>query len=202
VPESGYRSFFERYRRPIEVASRRIAAIGVRKPLSPADKGVAAPISAIQQKPSFSIHQPTTLENQDMNPTSYSDRMDAYQTTVENLEADLAKYPGATELYLQLRTLLAELRPAHGSVEAQRGSLRVAVQVRRDLAERSRAIHRRLSALVSAHTGFTNPILVTYGMNPEDNSNRRGRRSLKERKEKEAERLAALQQEMAAQATA
>lgn len=122
-----------------------------------------------------------------MKPSSYSDRIDAYQTTVENLETDLPNYPGAADLFGQLKDLMAELRPAHGSVEAQRGSLRVAVKVRRDLAEKSRAVHRRLSALVGAHTGFANPILATYGMNPEDNS-RRGRRNLK-RKEEEAKKL-------------
>ena len=125
-----------------------------------------------------------------MKVSSYSDRIDAYQTTVENLEADLPKYPGATELFSELKSVLVELRPAHGSVEAQRGSLRVAVKIRRDLADRGRKAHRRLAALVAAHTGFDNPILATYGMNPEDNT-RRGKHLPKAKK-----------QELAAAATA
>jgi hypothetical protein len=144
-----------------------------------------------------------------MKPSSYSDRIDTYQTSIDNLEPDLAKYPGTTEMFLELKSILLDLRPAHATVEAQRGNLRVAVKARRDLAVRGGAVHRRLSALVAAHAGFANPILVTYGMNPETNS-RRGKRKTEEQKkkdeeqkkqEKEAMRLAVLQ-EMAGQATA
>jgi hypothetical protein len=47
-------------------------------------------------------------------------------------------------------------------------------------------IHRRPSPLVAAHAGFTNPVLVTYGINPENNANRKGRRSKKEVEAKKA----------------
>lgn len=78
----------------------------------------------------------------------------------------------------------------------------MAVKARRDLAVRGGAVHRRLSALVAAHTGFNNPILVTYGMNPESNV-RRGKRKTKEQKAKEKEALhLKVLQEMAGQATA
>jgi hypothetical protein len=138
-----------------------------------------------------------------MKPSSYSDRIDTYQTSIDNLEPDLANYPGTTELFLELKTILVDLRPAHATVEAQRGNLRVAVKTRRDLAVRGGAVHRRLSALVAAHTGFTNPILVTYGMNPEA-TGRRGKRKTEEqkKKEKEAMRLAVLQEMAGQQATA
>ncbi len=121
-----------------------------------------------------------------MKASSYSDKIDAFQTTVDNLEPDLPKYPGAAPIFDEMKTLLNELRPAHGAVEAQRGNLRVAVQTRRDLAVRGSQIHRRLSALVAAHIGFTNPVLATYGISPEDNSNRKGRRSKKELEAKKA----------------
>ncbi len=101
-----------------------------------------------------------------MNASSYADKIDAFQTTIDNLEPDLPKYPGVSDLFAELRTLLAELRPAHNTVESQRGSQRVAVQVRRELADRGGQIHRRLSAIVACHTGFANPILVSYGINP------------------------------------
>ncbi len=141
-----------------------------------------------------------------MKSSSYSDRIDTYQTTLDNLEPDLAKYPGTSELFLDLKTILLELRPAHATVEAQRGNLRVAVKTRRDLAVRGGAVHRRLSALVGAHVGFNNPVLVTYGMNPEVNS-RRGKRKPEEQKLKEQEQKqkekdairAAILQEMAAE---
>lgn len=107
-----------------------------------------------------------------MKTSSYSDKIDAYQTTVDNLEADLTQYPGASDLFSELKTLLVDLRPAHGSVEEKRGGLRVAVKTRRDLAGRCRAVHRRLAALVSAHAGFDNPVLARYGISPEDNSRR------------------------------
>ena len=144
-----------------------------------------------------------------MKPSSYSDRIDTYQTSIDNLEPDLTKYPGTTELFLELKSILLDLRPAHATVEAMRGNQRVAVKARRDLAVRGGSVHRRLSALVAAHTGFNNPILVTYGMNPET-SGRRGKRKTAEQKkqeeeqkkqEKEAMRLAVMQ-EMAGQATA
>lgn len=118
-----------------------------------------------------------------MKTSSYSDKIDAYQTTVDNLEADLTKYPGAVELHSELKTMLVDLRPAHGSVEEKRGGLRVAVKVRRDLAERCRTVHRRLAALVSAHTGFDNPVLAMYGISPEDNT-RRGKHQPGARKKK------------------
>ncbi len=137
-----------------------------------------------------------------MKSSSYSDRIDTYQTTVENLEPDLTKYAGSSELYLELRSILLDLRPAHATVEAERGNLRVAVKARRDLAVRGGAVHRRLSALVAAHTGFNNPILVTYGMNPETNV-RRGKRKSEEQKAKEkAELRQTVLKEMAEQATA
>ncbi len=107
-----------------------------------------------------------------MKTSSYSDKIDAYQTTVDNLEGDLSKYPGAGDLFSELKTLLVDLRPAHGSVEEKRGGLRVAVKTRRDLADRCRAVHRRLAGLVAAHAGYGNPVLATYGIRPEDNSRR------------------------------
>lgn len=122
-----------------------------------------------------------------MKPSSYSDRIDAYQTSIDNLEPDLTKYPGTTELFLELKNILLDLRPAHATVEAQRGNLRVAVKERRDLAVKGGVAHRRLSALVGAHTGFNNPILVTYGMNPEKENSRRGKRKTEEQKKKEEE---------------
>lgn len=122
-----------------------------------------------------------------MKPSSYSDRIDAYQTSIDNLEPDLTKYPGTTELFLELKSLLLDLRPAHATVEAHRGNLRVAVKARRDLAVRGGTIHRRLSALVAAHAGFSNPILVTYGMNPESPTSRRGKRKSEEQKREEEE---------------
>jgi len=117
-----------------------------------------------------------------MNTSSYADKIDSFQTTVANLEPDLAKYAGTDGLHAQLKALLMDLRPAHDSVEAQRGSLRVSVQIRRDLAIKSGKIHRRLASMVGAHTGFDNPILAAYGITPEDNS-RRGKRLTKEQKE-------------------
>jgi hypothetical protein len=128
---------------------------------------------------------------QTMNASSYADKIDAFQTTIDNLEPDLPKYLGVSDLFTELKTLLAELRPAHNTVESQRGSQRVAVQVRRELAVRGGQIHRRLSALVAAHTGFSNPILVSYGINPENNANRKGRRSKKELEAKKAAAAAA-----------
>ncbi|HEV7672567.1 MAG TPA: hypothetical protein VGS22_28955 [Thermoanaerobaculia bacterium] len=62
----------------------------------------------------------------------------------------------------------------------------MAVKTRRDLAVRGGQIHRRLSALVAADTGFANPVLVTYRINPENNANRKGRRSKKELAAKKA----------------
>lgn len=115
-----------------------------------------------------------------MKATSYSDKIDAFQTTVDNLEPDVAKYPGIADIFEEMKTILANLRPAHGTVESQRGNLRVAVQARRELAHRGVQVHRRLSALVAAHIGFTNPVLATYGIIPEDNS-RRGRRTSKKK---------------------
>jgi len=126
-----------------------------------------------------------------MNVSSYADKIDAFQTTVDNLEPDVAKYPGISDLFTELKTLLTELRPAHGAVEVQRGSQRVAVKARRDLAVRGGQIHRRLSALVAAHTGFANPVLVTYGISPENNANRKGRRSKKDLAAKKAAEAAA-----------
>ncbi len=126
-----------------------------------------------------------------MKANSYSDKIDAFQTTVDNLEPDVAKYPGIADIFDEMKTLLANLRPAHGAVEAQRGNLRVAVQARREFAVRGVQIHRRLSALVAAHIGFANPVLATYGINPEDNS-RRGRRTLKKKAEDEAAKAAAV----------
>ncbi|HEV7667141.1 MAG TPA: hypothetical protein VGS22_01345, partial [Thermoanaerobaculia bacterium] len=83
-----------------------------------------------------------------MKVSSYADKIDAFQTTVDNLEPDLLKYPGVSDLFNELKTLLTELRPAHGAVEVQRGNLRVAVKVRRDLAFAGGQILRRMSALV------------------------------------------------------
>ena len=117
-----------------------------------------------------------------MNANSYADKIDSYQTTVANLEPDLAKYSGAAEIHAELKALLVDLRPAHDTVEVQRGNLRVAVKTRRDLADKSRQAHRRLATLVAVHTGFENPLLVTYGINPEDNS-RRGKRLTKAQRE-------------------
>ncbi len=125
---------------------------------------------------------PNVEDSITMKANSYSDKIDAFQTTVDNLEPDVAKYPGLADIFEQMKTLLAELRPAHGSVEAQRGNLRVAVQARRELALRGVQIHRRLSAVVGAHLGFTNPVLATYGILPQDNS-RRGRRLPKKKEE-------------------
>jgi len=125
-----------------------------------------------------------------MKANSYSDKIDAFQTTVDNLEPDVAKYPGIADIFDEMKTLLGTLRPAHGSVEAQRGNLRVAVQARRELAVRGVQVHRRLSALVAAHIGFANPVLATYGISPEDNS-RRGRRNLKKKAEEAAKAAAA-----------
>ena len=34
-----------------------------------------------------------------MNLSSYSDKIDAFQTTVDNLEPDLPKYPGVSDLF-------------------------------------------------------------------------------------------------------
>jgi len=110
-----------------------------------------------------------------MKTSSYSDKIDTYQTTVENLEPDLAKYPGAAEFLTELKAILVDLRPAHNTVESQRGNQRMAVKTRRELAVRGGQVHRRLSKLVAAYTGFANPLLVTYGMNPENNG-RRGKR--------------------------
>ncbi len=135
-----------------------------------------------------------------MKTSSYSDRIDAYQTTVDNLEADLAKYPGAGELFAELKTVLVDLRPAHGSVEEKRGGLRVAVKARRDLADRGRKAHRRLAALVGAHTGFDNPVLAIYGISPEDNT-RRGKH-LPKAKKKELAMAAAAMEAVAAVAAA
>lgn len=112
-----------------------------------------------------------------MKASSYSDKIDIFQTTVNNLEPDLPKYPGVADLFAEMKTLLVELGPAHGAVEATRGNLRVAVQARRELAVRGGKVHRRLSALVGAHLGFANPILATYGITPENNTNRSGGRS-------------------------
>ncbi|HEV7671249.1 MAG TPA: hypothetical protein VGS22_22250 [Thermoanaerobaculia bacterium] len=126
-----------------------------------------------------------------MNASSYADKIDAFQTTIDNLEPDLARYPGVSDLFNELRVLLTELRPAHNTVEAQRGNQRVAVQTRRELAVRGGQIHRRLSALVAAHVGFANPILVSYGINPENNANRKGRRSKKDLEAKKAAEAAA-----------
>ncbi len=126
-----------------------------------------------------------------MKANSYSDKIDAFQTTVDNLEPDVAKYPGIADIFDEMKTLLANLRPAHGSVEAQRGNLRVAVQARRNLAIRGVQVHRRLSALVAAHIGFTNPVLATYGISPENNANRKGRRTKKELEAKKAAEAAA-----------
>ncbi len=133
-----------------------------------------------------------------MKVSSYADKIDAFQTTLDNLEPDLPKYPGVSDLFADLKTLLVELRPAHNTVEAQRGSQRVAVQVRRELAARGGQIHRRLSALVAAHVGFANPILVSYGINPENNANRKGRRSKKELAAKKAAEAAAATAPLAA----
>jgi hypothetical protein len=91
-----------------------------------------------------------------MNVSSYADKIDAFQTTVDNLGPDVPRYPGISDLFAELKAILLELRPAHGAVEAQRGNQRVAVKTRRDLAVRGGQIHRRLSALVAAHTGFAN----------------------------------------------
>ncbi|MEP7013081.1 MAG: hypothetical protein ABJC13_22395 [Acidobacteriota bacterium] len=121
-----------------------------------------------------------------MKASSYSDKIDAFQNTVNNLEPDLPKYPGAADIFDEMKVLLAELRPAHAAVESHRGSQRVAVQMRRDLAVRGVQVHRRLSALVAAHIGFANPVLATYGITPENNANRRGRRSKKELAAKKA----------------
>lgn len=123
-----------------------------------------------------------------MKANSYSDKIDSFQTTIDNLEPDLLKYPGVADIFTEMKNLLNELRPAHGAVEAQRGNLRVAVQARRTLAVRGVQVHRRLSALIAAHIGFANPLLVTYGISPENNTNRKGRRS---KKELEAKRAAA-----------
>ncbi|HXU30192.1 MAG TPA: hypothetical protein VN851_06420 [Thermoanaerobaculia bacterium] len=126
-----------------------------------------------------------------MNVSSYADKIDAFQTTVDNLEPDVPRYPGISDLFAELKAILTELRPAHGAVEAQRGNQRVAVKTRRDLAVRGGQIHRRLSALVAAHTGFANPVLVTYGISPENNANRKGRRSKKDLEAKKAAEAAA-----------
>ena len=126
-----------------------------------------------------------------MKASSYSDKIDAFQNTVDNLEPDLPKYPGAADIFGEMKTLLADLRPAHAAVESHRGNQRVAVQMRRDLAVRGVQVHRRLSALVAAHIGFANPILATYGINPENNVNRKGRRSKKELAAKKAAAAAA-----------
>ena len=137
-----------------------------------------------------------------MKVSSFSDKIDAFQTTVDNLEPDVPKYPGIADLFNELKTLLVELRPAHGAVEAQRGNQRVAVKTRRDLAVRGGQIHRRLSALVAAHTGFANPVLVTYGISPENNGNRKGRRSKKDVAAKKAAEAAAAVAAAAAPAAA
>ncbi len=115
-----------------------------------------------------------------MKANSYSDKIDSLQTTVNNLEPDVPKYPGIADLFDEMKTLLTELRPAHGAVEAHRGNLRVAVKARKDLAVRGVEVHRRLAALVAAHIGFANPVLATYGISPENNANRKGRRSKKQ----------------------
>ncbi|HXU32016.1 MAG TPA: hypothetical protein VN851_15705 [Thermoanaerobaculia bacterium] len=110
-----------------------------------------------------------------MQDTSYADKINKWQVNVDTIEPDLAQYPGSQDFHAELKSLVSELRVAHGSVEIQRGDLRTAVKSRRELATKSRRVSRRLAAIVRAHAGFDNPKLVTYGLSTEDQS-RRGKR--------------------------
>jgi len=110
-----------------------------------------------------------------MQDSSYADKINKWQINVDTLEPDLAQYPGAQELHTKLKGLLGDLRTAHGTVEVQRGTLRVAVKDRKSLANQSRRVGRRLAAMVRAHIDFDNPLLIAYGLSTEDQS-RRGKR--------------------------
>src|SRR6185295_5656014 len=79
----------------------------------------------------------TKRRNQVMQDSSYADKINKWQINVDTLEPDLAQYPGAQELHTKLKGLLGDLRTAHGTVEVQRGTLRVAVKDRKSLANQS-----------------------------------------------------------------
>ncbi len=108
-----------------------------------------------------------------MNDTSYADKINTWQTTVQNIQEVLPIIPGVDPPYADLRQKVTELRTAHDIVEMLTAKLREAVIQRRKLDGDTRRSARRLAAIARGHLGFDNPILESFKVRSEGNRNRK-----------------------------
>lgn len=102
-----------------------------------------------------------------MNDSSYADKINRWQITVQNIEAAVPTIPGIDPPFTDLRQKVADLRAAHDNAQMLRGKLREVVVLRRQLDRETRRSARRLAAVARGHLGFNNPVLESFNIRAE-----------------------------------
>ncbi len=102
-----------------------------------------------------------------MKDSSYADKINHWQITVQNIEEAVPNIPGIDPPFTDLRQKVTDLRAAHDNAQMLRGKLREAVVLRRQLDRETRRSARRLAAVARGHLGFNNPVLESFNIRAE-----------------------------------
>jgi len=113
-----------------------------------------------------------------MRSNSFSDKVDKWQSVVQNAQEALPGMPWMEAPLADLKQNVEALRSAHDSVLAMSGKQHEAVVQRRKLSAETRKSVRRLAAVARGNLGFDNPLLDSFGVRSEDEA-RRARKASK-----------------------
>jgi hypothetical protein len=102
-----------------------------------------------------------------MNDSSYADKINKWQITLQNFQEALPGVPGAEPRYNELRERVDVFRESQETVQRLRGQLTEAVVRRRQYDLEARRSARGLAAVARAHFGFANPMLETFNIRSE-----------------------------------
>ncbi len=102
-----------------------------------------------------------------MKDSSYADKINRWQITVQNIQDAVPTIPGIEPPFTDLRQKVTDLRSAHDNAQMLRGKLREAVILRRQLDRETRRSARRLAAVARGHFGFDNPVLESFNIRAE-----------------------------------
>ncbi len=111
-----------------------------------------------------------------MKDTSFADKINRCELTLQSLAPELPNIPGAETYVADVRQRVEALRASQENVQALRGQLTDAVVVRQDRNREASIALRQLAAVVRAKYGFDNPMIESFNIRSEHRS-KRGRKS-------------------------
>jgi len=107
-----------------------------------------------------------------MNDSSYADKINKWQITLQNIQEVLPSIPGGEKWFNELRLRVQDFGDSQEGVQRLRGQLMEAVALRRQHDVEARRSARRLAAVARAEFGFANPLLETFNIRSEHRAQR------------------------------